>query len=82
MVILLIEVAIMSRLIAKFNSYYAEKPGGFYTLCSVRAGSGLTIDLYSLDHDDHQRGKPPRPDQAFHADKVYTCREARLSKAY
>jgi hypothetical protein len=55
-IIFLIEMAVAARLAAKFNTYYAEKPGMSLSATSRR----VLADMFpnSADDNGHQRRKP------------------------
>lgn len=57
MIIFLIEMAVATRIAAKFNSYYAEKPGRIAHTSRTRHDLKLINDDSAHDYG-HQRCKP------------------------
>lgn len=57
-IIFLIEMAVAARLAAKFNTYYAEKPG--MPLSATSRGVPANMSANSAHDDGHERCKPTR----------------------
>lgn len=64
-IIFLIEMAVAARLAAKFNTYYAEKPGKPLAATSRRGPANRSAN--SAHDDGHERCKPiPRSKRQTH----------------